>query len=305
MQVREFLPKVLNVELFEMLNKLSVSEANLQSDLNQTFSQSSYVCVLECELTKCAGLYLQEKLVLKEHLYEAREQLQQQAEYCTQMGAAVCTLLWSTSSKEEAVKDILSSSRAETFFTVSGQTLQSFVNSLEDYVRPEQQDLSSDDNQFVLALAGVITNIAAVASGRDFLSSSSQVLLDTMMQLLGEMKPGVCSKLKVLMLMTLYNVSINVKGLKYISDSPGLIPLLWSLLQDPDLEVCLHTLRLLQSLVLEEEVLSKVATELQETLPLKRIQELAASRHSTVRKAAREMLDDMGALQTQSSGTHH
>lgn len=32
------------------------------------------------------------------------------------------------------------------------------------------------------------------------------------------------------MLMALYNVSINVKGLKYISESPGFIPLLWWLL---------------------------------------------------------------------------
>lgn len=28
------------------------------------------------------------------------------------------------------------------------------------------------------------------------------------------------------MLMSLYNVSINMKGLKYISDSPGFVPLL-------------------------------------------------------------------------------
>lgn len=32
------------------------------------------------------------------------------------------------------------------------------------------------------------------------------------------------------MLMTLYNVSINFKGLKYISESPGFLPLLWWLL---------------------------------------------------------------------------
>jgi len=30
--------------------------------------------------------------------------------------------------------------------------------------------------------------------------------------------------------MSLYNVSINLKGLKYISESPGFIPLLWWLL---------------------------------------------------------------------------
>lgn len=33
-----------------------------------------------------------------------------------------------------------------------------------------------------------------------------------------------------LMLMALYNVSISVKGLKYISENPGLLPLIWTLL---------------------------------------------------------------------------
>ena len=39
-----------------------------------------------------------------------------------------------------------------------------------------------------------------------------------------------------LMLMSLYNVSINLKGLKYISESPGFIPLLWWLLNGKLLE---------------------------------------------------------------------
>lgn len=32
------------------------------------------------------------------------------------------------------------------------------------------------------------------------------------------------------MLMTLYNVSISVKGLKYISENPEVISLIWTLL---------------------------------------------------------------------------
>lgn len=61
----------------------------------------------------------------------------------------------------------------------------------------KQQDLDSDENQFVLALAGIVTNVAALACGREFLVSSSPDLLDTMMHLLGEMKPGLCTKFKV------------------------------------------------------------------------------------------------------------
>lgn len=41
------------------------------------------------------------------------------------------------------------------------------------------------------------TDVAALACGREFLVSSSRELLDTMMHLLGDMKPGLCNKFKV------------------------------------------------------------------------------------------------------------
>ncbi|XP_015218840.1 heat shock factor 2-binding protein isoform X2 [Lepisosteus oculatus] len=302
MQLREFLPKVLNRGFFTMLQKSC--EGELMKDKKQEEQEhlkqdcEHFRAQLETAQADCQR-EREEKIVLREELWSAQTQLRQQAEYCTQMGAAVCNLLWRVSSKEEVIQDILAGSRVQTFFTVAGQTLESFVKSLDGDGRPGQQDLSSDENQFVLALAGVITNIAAAACGRDFLASSSPVLLDTMMQLLEELKPGVCARLKVLILMFLYNISISVKGLKYISESPGLIPLLWSLLQDPDSGVCLHTLRLLQSIVLDEGLLPTVASELHKTLPLARVRELAASAHPSLRKVASEMLEDLGASVSQ------
>ncbi|XP_015218842.1 heat shock factor 2-binding protein isoform X4 [Lepisosteus oculatus] len=252
MQLREFLPKVLNRGFFTMLQK------------------------------SCEGE------LMKDKKQEEQEHLKQD---CEHFRAQLETAQADCQRERE--------SRVQTFFTVAGQTLESFVKSLDGDGRPGQQDLSSDENQFVLALAGVITNIAAAACGRDFLASSSPVLLDTMMQLLEELKPGVCARLKVLILMFLYNISISVKGLKYISESPGLIPLLWSLLQDPDSGVCLHTLRLLQSIVLDEGLLPTVASELHKTLPLARVRELAASAHPSLRKVASEMLEDLGASVSQ------
>lgn len=50
-----------------------------------------------------------------------------------------------------------------------------------------------------------------------------------------------------LMLMSLYNVSINSKGLKYITESPGFIPLLWWLLSGKEpfaMFLCGHMLSL-------------------------------------------------------------
>lgn len=45
--------------------------------------------------------------------------------------------------------------------------------------------------------------------------------------------------------MALYNVSISVKGLKYISENPGLLPLIWTLLDGRE-TIRRHTMHLEQ-----------------------------------------------------------
>lgn len=229
MQIRDFLPRILNGEVLETFQKLKIVEKNLERK-EQELEQLR----MDCEHFRARLESVQadsvrekkEKLALRQQLNEAKQQLLQQAEYCTELGAAACTILWGVSSSEEVVKAILGGDKALKFFNITGQTMESFVKSLDGDVK----ELDSDENQFVFALAGIVTNVAAIASGREFLVNSSRVLLDTILQLLGDLKPGQCTKLKVLMLMSLYNVSINLKGLKYISESPGFIPLLWWLL---------------------------------------------------------------------------
>ncbi|KAJ8256140.1 hypothetical protein COCON_G00200040 [Conger conger] len=293
MQLREFLPKVLNGDLIELLHKARGAET-MKASSEQEQDQLRQECQhlrsrLHAAQSQAEG-EREEKLLLREQLWECREQLQQQAEFCTELGAATCTLLWSVSGKEAAVTDMLADAKLGPFLAVAGQTLESFVKSLGEEVKMEQRDLCSHDNQFVLALAGVITNIAAVTCGRDFLATSAPVLLDTLTQLLGLMMPGACAKLKVLMLMALYNVSISVKGLQYISEGPGLLPLICCLLEDGDWEVCLHVLRLLQSLVLEGAGLTPAQRE---RLPLARIRQLFSSPHAALRQAARDTLEDL------------
>ncbi|XP_074785494.1 heat shock factor 2-binding protein [Athene noctua] len=298
MQLRDFLPKIVNGDILGTFQKLDAIESNMEKK-EEEIEQLKMDCEhfrarLETAQTDCMR-EKKEKLDLRQQLNEAKQQLLQQAEYCTEMGAAVCTLLWGVSSNEEAVKTILGGSKAVKFFTITAQTMESFVKSLSEDMK--QQDLDSDENQFVLALAGIVTNVAALACGREFLVSSSRELLDTMMHLLGSMKPGLCTKFKVLMLMSLYNVSINLKGLKYISESPGFIPLLWWLLNDPDTEVCLHALRLLQSVILEPEVLAKSASEMRDTLPFQRIIALSKSRNADLQALAKELLEDLKILE--------
>uniref|UniRef100_A0A4W4FKX7 Heat shock transcription factor 2 binding protein n=1 Tax=Electrophorus electricus TaxID=8005 RepID=A0A4W4FKX7_ELEEL len=284
MQLREFLPKVINGDFIDVL------EERQREQLRQECLH--FRSRLEAVLTKLQR-EREEKLVLREQLWECREQLQQQAQFCTGLGAASCTVLWSASCREEAIRDI---GLFKPFLTVAGQTLESFIKSLDEEETPQQQNYNSHEHQFVLALAGIITNVAAVTCGRDFISSSALILLDTLMQLLGLMKQGVFPKLKVLMLMALYNVSISVKGLTYISESPTLSPLICTLLEDQDSEVCLQTLRLLQSLLVEGDVAMRLRPLLQHSLPLGRVRQLASSRHPTLSRTAQETLEDLGCL---------
>ncbi|XP_049641396.1 heat shock factor 2-binding protein [Suncus etruscus] len=292
MQIRDFLPRILGVDVLETVQRLQAAEEKLEKkeqEIEQLRLDREHLKARLEMLQADSMREKKEKLTLQQQLRDTRQQLVQQAEYCTQMGAAACTLLWGVSSSEDVVKAILGGGKALKFFSITGQTMESFVKSLDG----DTKELDSDENQFVFALAGIVTNVAAITCGREFLVSSSRVLLDTILQLLGDLKPGQCTKLKVLMLMSLYNVSINVKGLKYISDSPGFIPLLRWLLSDPDAEVCLHTLRLVQSVVLEPEVFSKTGPELRSSLPLQRIAAMSKSRCSHLQAMAQEVLDDL------------
>ncbi|XP_016411196.1 heat shock factor 2-binding protein-like [Sinocyclocheilus rhinocerous] len=295
---RELMPKVINSDFIDTIHKGRSLDAFKERSAREQ-QQQREDCLhirsrLDVALSECKR-ERQEKLVLKQQLWECREELQQQKTYCTELGAASCTLLWSASQREEAIRDILADGKLEPFLSIAGQTMEAFIKFLNDEAKP-QQSSNSKEHHLVLALAGVVTNIAAVSCGRDFLSSSAHILLDTLLQLLCLMKPGVFPKLKVLMLMALYNITISGNGLKLISESPGLLPLLRTLLKDPDPEVCLQSLRLLQSLLLEREVMSHMTTDFLSSFPLSRIHHLASSCHPALKQIAQETLEDLASF---------
>ncbi|XP_026219299.1 heat shock factor 2-binding protein isoform X2 [Anabas testudineus] len=300
MQLREFLPRLLNGDLIQTLQKARTTQT-VKEQLVHVQEELRQECVhlqsrLDAAQTECQK-EREEKLLLREQLWQSGAELQQQADFCSGLGSAACGLLWSCSAREDTVTQWLADGKLKSFLTVAAQTLESFVGSLDEEVKTQSEDLNSQEHQFVLALAGTITNIAAVTCGRDFLSSSAQVLLDTLIKLLGLMKPGVFPKLKVLMLMALYNVSISVKGLKYISENPGLLHLIWTLFDDGDWEVCLHSLRLLQSMLLEEDMLLLLDSPLLDPELQARVSQLTSNVQPRLRLAAQQTLEDLQALQ--------
>ncbi|KAM9328432.1 heat shock factor 2-binding protein [Pholidichthys leucotaenia] len=299
MQLREFIPRVLNGDLIEMLHRARTAQT-MKEQLVQEQEQLRQECLhlqsrLDAIQTECQK-EREEKLLLREQLWQSGAELQQQADFCAGLGSAACGLLWSCSAKEETVSLWLADGKLQSFLTVTAQTLESFVRSLDEDFKTQTEDHNSHEHQFVLALAGTITNIAAVTCGRDFLSSSACVLLDTLMKLLELMKPGVFPRLKVLMLMALYNVSISVKGLKYISENQGLLPLIRTLLDDGHWEVCLHTLRLLQSVLLEEDVLLLLGSSLLDPDLQACVSRFTSSVQPSLRLIAQQTLEDLQTL---------
>ncbi|TMS11657.1 hypothetical protein E3U43_019048 [Larimichthys crocea] len=300
MQLKEFLPRILNRDLIEMLHKARAAQI-MKEQLVQDQEQLRQECLhlrsrLDALQTECQK-EREEKLLLREQLWQSGVELQQQADFCSGLGSAACSLLWSCSASEHTVTQWLADGKLQSFLVLAAQTLESFVRSLDEDGKAQTEDHNSQEHQFVLALAGTITNIAAVTCGRDFLSSSAHIILDTLMKLLELMKPGVFPKLKVLMLMALFNVSISVKGLQYISENPGLLPLIWTLLDDGDWEVCLHSLRLLQSVLLEEEVLLLLGSPLLDPDLQACVSRLTSSAQPSLRLAAQQILEDLQALQ--------
>ncbi|XP_054480092.1 heat shock factor 2-binding protein [Anoplopoma fimbria] len=300
MQLKDFLPRVVNGDLIEMLHKARTAHT-MKDQLEQ--EQLRQQCLhlqsrLDAVQTECQK-EREEKLLLREQLWQSGAELQQQADFCSGLGSAACGLLWSCSVSEDTVSRWLADGKLQSFLVVAAQTLESFVRSLdeEEEAKTQTEELNSQEHQFVLALAGTITNVAAVSCGRDFLSCSAHVLLDTLVKLLELMTPGVFPKLKVLMLMALYNVSISVKGLRRISENPGLLPLIWTLLDDGDWEVRLHSLRLLQSVLLEEEVLVLLGSSLLDPDLQARVSRLTSSGQPSLRLAAQQTLEDLLALQ--------
>ena len=95
--------------------------------------------------------------------------------------------------------------KAEEFLQITSRTIESYFDS---FAGGEEAKENSEEFQFVLALVGIITNMAAAAQGREFLvtKDSGRVLIDTFMKVLGGSSTGKNVKMRNLILMALYNV---------------------------------------------------------------------------------------------------
>ena len=94
--------------------------------------------------------------------------------------------------------------KIEEFLQITARTVESYFESYSE----EDEKETSEEFQFVMALTGTITNMAAAAQGRDFLvtKDSGRGLIDTFITVLGVSAVGKNVKMRSLILMALYNI---------------------------------------------------------------------------------------------------
>ncbi|XP_064639814.1 heat shock factor 2-binding protein-like [Lineus longissimus] len=236
----------------------------------------------------------EENIHLKCEIQEVSQQLQLQSDYLVHLGASSCTLLWRVSRCEESIEAIIGGTKVDDFLSLVSTTLNSF---LQTYDNPEE-DTDSEETQFILALCGTITNIAASAFGREFLmtNQNGHLVMDTFLHALSELKLGQCTKMKQLILMCMYNVSINQKGGRHIINHPGIIGLLvWLLQGEKASDIVLQLIRLIHSLICEQGN-PKILHEVNEVLSDQLVQQLAADRNKEISQATIEMMSDIRVL---------
>ncbi|XP_019850759.1 PREDICTED: heat shock factor 2-binding protein-like isoform X1 [Amphimedon queenslandica] len=294
MKMKDFIPNILTPSL-SILPQLTQTEKELVS-LRQ---QADTLAVEKNNVEQKAEGYLvdyeqekQENFELKCSLNEVKDQLQQQVNYCSSLGCVCGTMLWRTSQNEDCIQNLLSGSRVNDFLQLVSATLHSYLSTYNSDLPSE----SSQESQFVISLC----DIAASAYGREYLSScpEGQELLKNMCSVLATapLSQG-CAKIKSLILMLLYNISINQKGLTLLRSEPDLLRILmWLAKEDVCSTVSLYCLQLVQSLILEpltpalmQQVMESVTPEL--------LQEFASSKSEEFKQVACELMVDIQRLQ--------
>ncbi|CAH1797078.1 unnamed protein product [Owenia fusiformis] len=293
-------------KLARQSNKLMNEMRNLEKVEQELYESRSTVQTLQGEVdhwkAKYNGLLAQqdiereEKFKLKCEIVELNQQVSQQSDYCSSMGAACCTLLWRVSRVEDTIQSMLAEAKIDDFLQLVGSTVETFSNT---YKNDTPQPENSEETQFVLSLCGIVTNIAASSYGRDFLMTkpAGSGLVDTFINVLAETPRQQCPKMKNLILMSLFNISINQKGLKHLSSKNNIMALLvWLLTEESEPEIKLHSIRLIQSLVYEQNNVT-VIHQIKEVLPKTLLQQLSTDRLPVIREAAIELGNDLTLLQ--------
>ncbi|XP_078035889.1 heat shock factor 2-binding protein [Augochlora pura] len=250
---------------------------------------------LECErLRTQLHQQLEANEITQREIEYMKEQLFNQSAYCTSLGAVLGNLTWRASRFPEIVDVWLSAFQHKIggLLSITDGSFEAFTKTYRTAFPPT----SNDEYQFIISLLGIVTNISASPKGREFLITNSngkdfiKKIVTSMPTL--PISQGTLS-MKRLMLMTLYNVSMNATGLLHLFDSRIGDALNYYLRNDslPD-EVQLLCLRVLISITygLTDP---KYIRDLISSLPIDKIEDIAVASKNEMSSFAEKVINNL------------
>ncbi|XP_018306427.1 heat shock factor 2-binding protein [Mycetomoellerius zeteki] len=275
-----------------LFNKFSTSSVNASKDnTNEIVALKSKCEELDTQIERLT----KDKEGAFEEIERLKDQILSQSTYCTSLGAVLGNLTWRASRFPQIVDTWLSNfqGKIEEFLSIVNGTFGAFVNTYRSAFPPT----SNVEYQFVMGLLGIVTNISASPEGREFLitNSNGTEFVQKLIKLTPELPsaPGTVS-LKRLILMILYNVSMNKTGLQYLLESRVGDTLSHCLDDEASSEeMQLLCLRVLQSVTynLEEP---KYIHDLTTLIPIERLEIMNSSaKRSDISNAAKQIIEHL------------
>lgn len=236
--------------------------------------------------------------LLRQQVTELTDVTNKQSEYCAKLGSTTCALLWKASQQENCMHSVLSGEHGKEFILLATHTLESYSAAAQENVIDNANDSTDSEHHFIVALMGVITNISASAFGREFLMTCEygNDLLSLMIAMISDLPSTVkLMKLKNLVLRTLYNISINQKGIKLLCSKRELFQNLSFVIGEKCSNNRLLALRLIQSIIVEPDCVEAFHIIL-ELFPIEMLEKFSLMCGGELQGVFRELIKDLTVL---------
>ncbi|KAI4487258.1 hypothetical protein M0804_005407 [Polistes exclamans] len=218
-----------------------------------------------------------------------------QSTFCASLGAVLGNLAWRASKFPEIVDIWLSGlqNKVREFLSIVSGSFVAFISTYETGIPPT----NNVEYQFVLGLLGIVTNISSVPKGREFLitNQNGKDLVEKIIKFMPNFFPvasGTHSLIR-LMLMILYNVSMNNTGLSYLFEF-RVAEVLSNCLKEDTIseELQLLCLRILQSITYDLKD-PKYIEDLTTSISIKNIKNILANEQSETYSVAKEVIKQL------------
>ncbi|KAF7394887.1 hypothetical protein HZH66_008061 [Vespula vulgaris] len=243
-----------------------------------------------------------------EEIQSLKIQILNQSNFCASLGAVLGNLAWRASRFPEIVDIWLSGlqNKVREFLSIVSGSFVAFISTYETGIPPT----NNVEYQFVLGLLGIVTNISSIPKGREFLitNQNGRDLVEKIIKFMPNFFPIASGKhsLMRLMLMILYNVSMNNTGLSCLFEF-RVAEVLSRCLEEDTLseELQLLCLRILQSITYNLKD-PKYIEDLTTSISIRNIKNIAINGQSETSSVAKEVIKQLQeSLRSKDHGVNH